>query len=286
LVSVFAAIGLVAAKLIAGWLTNSLAIYSEAGHSGVDLLAALISFFAILSAGRPPDPQHHFGHAKFESVGALIELTFLVVLGFAIIYSAQDRLFAAKHPEVSVSWTAILLVFITISVDLWRTITLFRAARKTGSEALSASAMHFFSDLLGTITVVFGLAMTAMGHPHADSIAALVIAGLVLYLSFRMGRHVFSSLTDKAPAGMAEEVEKIVRSVLHVIAVHDIRIRQAGSEYFTEMHVDLEHDISLGQAHDVLDLIEHELTARYPRMHITTHPEPWESEMKTPGVEG
>jgi cation diffusion facilitator family transporter len=269
----------VSAKLVAGYLTNSLAIYSEAGHSGVDLLAAMISFLAIWRAVQPPDSQHQFGHAKFESIGALIELSFLVVLGFAIIYNAQARLFADKHPEITVSATALLLVGFTICVDLWRTVTLYRAARRTGSEALSASAMHFLSDLLGTITVVFGLAMTALGHPHADSIAALIIAGLVLYLSFRLGRTVFSSLTDRAPAGMSGEVENLVLSVKHVISVHDIRIRQAGSQYFTEMHVELEPQISLGDAHDVLDRIEHQLMEHYPRMHVVTHPEPWVSEL-------
>jgi cation diffusion facilitator family transporter len=266
---------LVAAKLIAGFLTNSLAMYSEAGHSTVDLVAAFISLIAIVNASRPPDKEHHFGHAKYESMGALVELLFLIVLGIAIIYNAIQRLLHGG-PEVHVEAAAMLLIALTVSVDVWRTLTLHQAAKRTGSEALAASAVHFLSDLLGTLAVVFGLIFNALGFGKADSLAALVIAGMVLTLVFRLGRSVFSSLTDKAPEGIAHDVESMVQSVTDVINVHDIRIRQAGSQYFTEMHVYLEPKISLERAHDVLDEIEQKLHTRYPKMHITTHPEPWE----------
>jgi cation diffusion facilitator family transporter len=161
-------------------------------------------------------------------------------------------------------------------VDVWRTVTLHRTAKRTGSEALAASAMHFLSDLLGTLMVVFGLVMTALGYPKADSFAALAIAALVWSLTFRMGRRVFSSLTDRAPGGIALDVEGVVRSVTHVIGVHDIRVRQAGSQYFAEMHVELEPNLPLGEAHDVLNRVEEALLRRYPGMHVVTHPEPYE----------
>lgn len=275
LVSVFAATGLVLAKLIAGYLTHSLAMYSEAGHSAVDLLAAAISLIAVINASQPPDTEHQFGHAKFESIAALVELTFLVGLGIAIVYNAVQRL-SHGGPKIEIGSTALLLIAITISVDCWRTITLHRAAKHTGSEALAASAMHFLSDLFGTLAVVFGLVFNALGFAKADSVAALVIAGLVFWLTVRLGRNVFSSLTDKAPEGIAHDVQTVVQSVGDVIDVHDIRVRQAGSQYFTEMHVNLAPQISLERAHDVLDEIEQELHKRYPKMHVTTHPEPWE----------
>lgn len=270
-----AASALVLAKLCAGLLTRSLALLSEAGHSAVDLLAALVSYFAVRNAGRPPDGEHHFGHAKFESVGALFELSFLFALGAAIVYGAVRRLMLGA-PQIIVTPPAVALIALTISVDVWRTVTLHRAAQRTGSEALAASAMHFLSDLLGTLMVVFGLVMNALGYPKADSFAALAIAALVWSLTVRMGRRVLSSLTDRAPSGIAHDVEDVVRSVRHVIGVHDIRVRQAGSQYFAEMHVDLEPNLPLGEAHDVLDRVEAELQARYPGMHVVTHPEPYE----------
>jgi cation diffusion facilitator family transporter len=280
LVSVFAATGLVAAKLVGGYLTNSLALYSEAGHSGVDLLAAVISLIAIINAARPPDQEHHWGHAKFESIGALIELIFLLVLGATIVFRAQQRLLSPQPPEITFDLIAIILVTGSLSVDVWRTVALHRAAHKTGSEALSASAVHFLSDLLGTIVVVFGLIMSALGVPKADSIAALVIAAMVLFLSYKLGRRVFSSLTDRAPAGLASMVAVMVQSVPDVIGVHDIRVRQAGSEYFAEMHVNLSPELSLERAHDVLDEIEIRLMAKYPKMHVVTHPEPWSADFE------
>jgi cation diffusion facilitator family transporter len=273
MVSVLAAVGLVLAKLAAGFITNSLAVYSEAGHSAIDLLAACVSFIAIRQAGLPPDREHPFGHAKFESVGALVELAFLGALGCAIVYGAVMRLMHGVS-EVHLTPTAVVLIALTVSVDLWRTISLQIAARQTKSEALAASAAHFLSDLLGTLMVVFGLVVAALGYPKADPIAALCIAGLVFILSIRLGRQVFFSLTDRAPVGLSHDVEQIVLLIPRVRGVHDVRIRQAGAESFADMHVELDPSLSLNEAHQVLDTIELTLQRRYPLMKVTTHPEP------------
>jgi len=272
-VSVIAALSMVVAKLVAGYLTNSLAILSDAGHSSVDVVAAVVSYVAIRSAGKPPDPDHHFGHAKFESVGALVELVFLIGLGVVIVFTALKRISTgAQH--VHLGAVGILLVAAAFSVDLWRTIVLNVTARRTGSEALKASAIHFLADMLTTVVVVIGLVMTAFGFSRADSYAALAIAVVIAYLAVKLGRNVISSLTDRAPAGLAGDIESIVRSVPHVIGVHDIRVRKVGSQMFVEMHVDLEPTLPLGEAHDVLDRIEETLQQRYPSMHVVTHPEP------------
>ncbi|MBU0508071.1 cation diffusion facilitator family transporter [bacterium] len=276
-VSVIAAAVMVLGKLAAGYFTNSLAILSDAGHSSVDMLAAIVSFVAIRNAGKPPDPDHHYGHAKFESIGALVELSFLVGLGILIAYNAIGRLTVGGQ-EVRLSAVGLVLVAAAFSVDLWRTITLSRAAKRTGSEALAASATHFFADLLTTCVVIVGVVMTAVGYRNADSFAALAIAVVLAFLSIRLGRRVFSSLSDRAPEGLAENVESLVRSIEYVIEVHDIRIRQAGSQLFTEMHVSLDAQISLEMAHEVLDEIEQRLQYHYPTMHVVTHPEPWNAE--------
>jgi cation diffusion facilitator family transporter len=273
-VSVIAAAGMVAAKLVAGVLTNSLAILSDAGHSSVDLIAAVVSYIAIRGAGKPPDREHPYGHAKFESMGALVELIFLSGLGILILVNAVSRLASGVQP-VHLGLAGVLLVAAAFSVDLWRTIVLNVTARRTRSEALGASAIHFLADLLTTVVVIVGMVMTGLGFPKADSYAALIITLVIANLAIKLGRRVFSSLTDRAPSGIARDVEDIVRSVSHVIGVHDIRVRQAGSQYFAEMHVDLEPNLPLGEAHDVLDRVEEELQARYPGMHVVTHPEPF-----------
>lgn len=264
---------LIVAKLIAGILSRSLALISEAAHSGADLAAALVTYVAVRNASKPPDTEHHFGHAKYESFGALLEASFLVAVAFAIMYSALRRLFFGS-PPITLGPTAITLVIVSVSVDIWRTTTLRRAAKRTGSEALEASAFHFLSDLLGTTVVVFGLIMTALGFPQADGIAALIIAMIILALSVNLGLRIFHTLTDRAPAGVAVDVERVVQAVPNVLGVHDIRVRKAGAQYFTEMHIDLPPHLPLEEVHHVLDQIEDNLRTLYPTMHIVTHPEP------------
>jgi cation diffusion facilitator family transporter len=273
LVSVVASLVILLIKFGAAVVTNSLALYSEAGHSLVDTLAVMITFIAIKKALEPPDPEHPFGHAKFESLGALVQLIFLVLIGALIVYGALRRLFVHAEP-VEIGALAFVVMGLSICVEGWRTFSLLRAARQTGSEALAASFTHFLTDFLDSFVVIFGLVMAALGYPKADSIAALFVAGVVFMLSIRLGRDVMNSLVDRAPEGLADEIERIVLGVRDVIGVHDIRVRKAGTQLFTEMHVDLDSQMPLGETHGILDRIESGLHARYPHMHVVTHPEP------------
>lgn len=275
-VSVIASAILVIAKLVVAMLTNSLALYSEAGHSAVDTIAVLITFIAISQAIKPPDRDHLFGHAKYESIGALAQLVILFALAGLIVYNAFSRLFI-EPVTVKIGLTAFFVMGVSTAVEAWRTVVLMRAARRMRSEALAASSTHFLTDFLDSIVVIFGLIMTSLGYPKADIFAALFVAAVILWLCFRLSRDVIHSLTDRAPEGLAKDIENVVVGVTDVIGVHDIRVRQAGPQYFTEMHVHLAPHLTLGQAHDVLDRIETELMKKYPDMHITTHPEPHEN---------
>jgi len=274
-ISVFAALALVALKLGGAVFTNSLALFSEAGHSFVDGVAAIVTLIAVWMARVPPDREHHFGHAKYESVGALVQLIILLALCGFIIFEAIERL-RMNTPPVVRSGFALGVMVVSIGVEAWRTMSLFRAARHSKSEALAASSIHFLSDFLDSIAVIIGLIFALFGYARADSYAALIVAAVILTLSVRLGRDVLHSLTDRAPAGLADDIRPIVCSVAHVMDVHDIRIRRAGAQYFAEMHVDLEPDLPLAEAHNVLDIVEDELRKRYPNMHITTHPEPYQ----------
>lgn len=273
MVSVLASLAITLVKLVTAILTNSLAMYSEAGHSGVDTLAVLITFIAIKKSVEPPDRDHPFGHAKYESVGALIQLVFLFGIGGLVVYNALERLFVQPQP-VEVGLLAFIVMGLSVAVEAWRTFALLRAARATKSEALAASSTHFLTDFLDSFVVIFGLIMTAIGYPRADSFAALFVAGVILMLSIRLGREVFHSLTDRAPDGIADEVRADVLQIVAVRGVHDIRVRRAGPQLFTEMHVELDASLPLGQTHDILDQIETKLHERYPTMHVVTHPEP------------
>ena len=273
MISVVAAGVIAIAKFVTAYLTNSLAMYAETGHSAVDGIAVLVAFVAIRHASKPPDLDHQYGHAKVESVAALFEIILLIGFGVLIIYNAVVR-FQAESVELNVGWPAFAVMSVSLCVEGWRAFSMKKAAKQTGSEALGASSLHFLTDFLDSIVVIFGLAATTMGYPKADIYAALFVAGIILMLAYDLSKEVISSLTDRAPAGVTEKVEAAVSKIDGVIGVHGIRIRCAGSQMFMEMHVEMDSRLDLVKAHDILDEIERVVHALYPTMHIATHPEP------------
>ncbi|MBI3121059.1 MAG: cation transporter, partial [candidate division NC10 bacterium] len=163
LTSVIAAVGLTATKGIVGWQTGSLGILSEAAHSGLDLVAALITFFAVRMADRPADQDHHYGHEKVENLSALVETALLLLTCLWIIYEALERLFW-KHVEIEPSWIAFAVMIGSILVDASRSRALAKVAATSGSQALEADALHFQTDVWGSLTVLVGLAVVWAGR--------------------------------------------------------------------------------------------------------------------------
>src|SRR4051812_6745704 len=179
LLSVVAAIFLVALKLIAGLVSGSLALIAEAAHSGTDLVAALLTLFAVRVAAQPADDEHHYGHGKAEHLAALGESTFLILVSGFLGWQAVDRLLADEVHHVETSWWMFVVLAIVIVIDAGRTIASRRAAKRYESAAMESNALHFASDLAGTSAVVIGLIFVALGEPRADAIAAIVVAAVV-----------------------------------------------------------------------------------------------------------
>src|ERR671933_680850 len=186
LVSVAAAAALIALKLATGIATHSLGLLSEAVHSGTDLVAALLTFFALGVAGRPPDRGHAYGHGKAEHLAALGEAAILVVASILIAWRAVWRLVGFTDAHVDAAWYALAVLGVVIAVDLSRTLVSLRAARRYGSFALEANALHFASDLAGSTAVLIGLVFVRSGYPEADAAAALFVAMLVLVAAARL----------------------------------------------------------------------------------------------------
>src|SRR5689334_14116156 len=186
LVSVAAAAALVVLKLSVGLATHSLGLISEAAHSGTDLVAALLTFFAIRVAARPADVTHQFGHGKAEHLSALAEAGFLVLVSLYISLRAIQRLSGSTHAHVSVTWWALVVVGVVLAIDLSRTVVSFTTARKYGSAALASNALHFGSDFLGSMAVLVGLLAARQGHPNGDAVAALFVGVLVLLGAARL----------------------------------------------------------------------------------------------------
>src|SRR5207248_2661138 len=214
-------------KLAAGLLTGSLGILSEAIHSLLDLGATVITYFAVTWGDEPPDEEHQYGHAKFESVGALVETGLLFLTTAWIVYEALRRLITGEI-HIEPKWWALAIIAASVIIDFNRSRALSRVAAATSSEALGADALHFSSDMWSSIAVLAGLAVVRLGYPSADVVAALLVAGVVLLAGLRLGKRTLNTLLDVAPQGASAEIRKIINGFNAVLAVERLRIRPAG----------------------------------------------------------
>jgi len=276
LISVFAAIFLTGFKLTIGILTGSLGILSEALHSGLDLIAAVITFFSVRVSDKPADREHNFGHGKIENFSAFIETILLVITCVWIIYEAVGRLVSGKtHIEVTI-WSYIVVIS-SILIDITRSRALSKVARKYNSQALEADALHFSTDIWSSVVVLVGLICANFGLFFADSIAALFVAIIVLYVSYRLGKRAVEVLLDKAPPDITSKVERILGTYNEVMQFHSLKIRTSGADTFIKFNIHLSPASNLKDAHALCDRIENELRAAIPRSEIYIHAEPQDS---------
>lgn len=272
--SVGAAIFLVGTKLTVGLMTNSLGVLSEAAHSGLDLLAALITYFAVSVSDKPADEDHRYGHGKLENLSALFETVLLLITCGWIIWEAVHRLVSRTvHVEVNV-WSYAVIA-LAILVDASRSRALMRVAKKYGSQALEADALHFSSDIWSSLTVLVGLAFVSLGFPSVDSIAAIGVAFLVLFVSYRLGRRTIDALMDRVPAGLAHTVEETIRSVEGVEEVRGLRLRTSGARIFIDTTVAIRRTMPFEGAHRIMDEIEQAIYAVQPNADLVVHAEPF-----------
>lgn len=277
LVSVFAAIVLTGSKTIVGLLTGSLGILAEGLHSGLDLIAAVITYFSVRVSDKPADTEHHFGHGKFENLSALSETVLLLVTCGWIIYEAVDRLVSQRvHIEIT-SWSFIVVIT-SIAIDSWRSRALMRVARKHNSQALEADALHFSTDIWSSSVVLLGLICAGFGWHLADSIAALGVAIIVIGVSYRLGKRAVNVLLDRAPAGMELAIREIAGELPGICSIGGIRVRNAGADIFAEMSISVQSSLSITEAHDIADHLERTLKDRIKRIHVNVHLEPQQTQ--------
>ena len=282
LTSVLAAVLLTSLKLAVGLLTGSLGILAEAAHSGLDLAAALMTFFAVRIAGKPPDAHHTYGHGKVENLSALFETLLLLATCVWIIYEAIQRLFF-KAVEVEASVWGFVVMAISITVDVNRSRMLSRAARKHRSQALEADALHFATDVWSSSVVILGLGGVWLAEHlgprwafliHTDAIAALVVATIVVGVSFQLGRRAVMALIDTAPRGLQERVQQVAEGVPGVEAVTHIRMREVGPVVFLDLTATVDRSKSLEEAHRIAAQVEDEVRAAVPGSDVVVHIDP------------
>src|SRR4029077_8834105 len=275
LVSVGAATTLVALKLSVGLATHSLGLISEAIHSGTDLVAALLTFFAVGVAGKPADPSHQYGHGKAEHLSALAEAAFLAAASVFIGVRAIERLSGSSMHSVHATWYALVVVGVVIVVDASRTAVSRRASRRYKSAALASNAVHFGSDLVGTVAVLIGLVLARTGHPSGDSIAALFVAVLVLFAAARLARGNIDVLMDRAPADAEAVARGAIGSVPEVV-LRRLRMRQAGGRQFADVVIGVSPSAAVGQGHAAADAVEAGVGRALPGSGIVVAVEPLE----------
>lgn len=273
LLSVFAAIFLTLSKFVIGMITGSLGILSEALHSALDLVAAVITYFSVQISNRPADNDHHYGHGKIENISALLETFLLLITCSWIIYEAIHRLTTGEfHIDASI-W-AFLVVITSIIVDYTRSRALKEAAQKYNSQALEADALHFSTDIWSSTVVFIGLIGAHFGWHFADPIAALIVAMIVIYVSLKLGRRSIDVLLDKAPTQYIQIVEDILKENLQVSYFHDLKIRDSGANVFIDITIHVDPKMNIEQVHQITDKVENQIQQKIKRSVIHIHQEP------------
>src|SRR5918999_834107 len=258
LLSVAAAAMLLALKLGAGLASGSLGLVSEAIHSGTDLVAALLTFFAVGVAGRPADPGHPYGHGRAEHLSALAEATILVLASLFISYRALSHLVGSSESVVDASRTWVSL----------------EGSRRYSSAALQANALHFASDLAGSFAVLIGLAFVAAGYPGADSLAALFVAVLVLLAAARLIRTNVDVLMDRTPDEAQEAARRAIAEVDPPVELRRLRLRQAAGKHFADVVIGVSPGAAVGQGHAAADAVEDAVQGALPNSDVVVHVEP------------
>ncbi len=260
-------------KLVVGIMTGSIGIISEAAHSGLDFGAAALTLFAVKMSDKPADSKHHYGHAKVESVSALIETGLLVITSIWIVYAATERLIAGTT-EVEVTWYAIAIMVISIIVDFSRSRALKRVAKETNSQALEADALHFSSDILSSAVVLVGLVFVSRGIAWADAVAGIAVALLVGYAAFSLGKKTIDVLIDAAPEGIAERIEEIAATVEGVIQIDKLRVKPTGPQIFIEMAICVNRTLSVEKVQAICSNMEQKVRDEFPVGDITINSRP------------
>jgi cation diffusion facilitator family transporter len=279
--SVLAALALMTLKFVVGWLSGSLGILAEAAHSGLDFAAAIVTLIAVRAASKPPDRGHAYGHGKVENLSALLETLLLLATCIWIITESVHRL-ASGQAHVNASIWAFGVMAISIAVDLSRSRMLARAAAKHRSQALEADALHFSTDVWSSAVVMLGLLgvklaewFPALGFlQRADAVAALLVAGIVIFVSGRLGLRTVEALIDASPAGAAEKIKARIETMNEVFDCHAVRVRHSGPHYFVDLHVTLDGQLPLHVAHDLTERVEKVVQEILPEADVTVHPEP------------
>ena len=278
LVSVGAAVALIGIKLASGLGSGSLGLVAEALHSGTDLVAALLTLFAVGYAVKPADRSHPYGHGKAEHLAALGEASFLALVSVGVAGLAAARLAGTIDADVDAAWWTFAAIGAVVAIDVSRTVVSLRTARRYQSDALLSNALHFAGDLAGTLAVLLGLLAVRAGWPEGDSVAALLVAAIVLVAAARLMRRNVDVLMDRAPGDVVATARRALAAVEPQVDVRRLRLRQAAGRVFADVVIGVSPGAAVGQGHAVADRVEAALHRALPGSDVVVHVEPGPAE--------
>lgn len=281
--SMLAAIAMTLLKLAAGLASGSLGVLSDAAHSGLDLVGAMLTFFSVRVSDKPADDTHTYGHAKFENLSAFAEAGLMAISCAWIIWEAMQRIFlhdAVMHHSV---WPVVVLLT-SIAVDWWRSRKLDEVARKFKSTALATDAFHFASDIWSTLAVLAGLGLSWLGSElhigwlsYADPVAAVLVSLLILRLTWRLTRETSEVLLDAAPVEVRERILREVSRVEGVLAIEQARVRRAGSAIFADLTVALPRNFTFEHTNELVQATTEAVQRVAPDADVVVHTVPRQS---------
>ena len=272
--SILSNTALIFMKLVVGILSGSVSILSEAIHSSMDLIAALIAFFSVKLSDTPPDQRHPYGHGKIENISGVIEGLLIVVAAVLIIVKAVRKL-TGEPFELESVWLGSAVMFVSAIVNWIVSQRLYKVARQTNSVALEADALHLRTDVWTSLGVAVGLLLILLtGIKWFDPVVAILVALFIIRESYSLLRKAISPLMDTAWGD--DEIRDLENKLSKMkVNYHDLRTRAAGNYRFVDLHVEIPESESVGNAHSYCDRIEDELRNSYENLSVTIHVEPY-----------
>lgn len=265
---------LIVMKLAIGIISGSVSIISEAIHSFMDLLAAIIAFLSVRISDRPADSRHPYGHGKFENISGVVEAILIFFAAFWIIFEAVKKII---HPEpIGSIWIGVVVMTVSAFVNILVSRKLYKVARETDSIALEADALHLKTDVYTSFGVAAGLALIWItGYHFLDPVVAILVALLILKESYHLFRKAYGPLLDTAlPEGDVETICQIISNHCKgKIDYHNLRTRKAGNYRYLDFHLNLPRDMTVKEAHDLCDLIEQQIKKQFSYSEVTIHVE-------------
>lgn len=264
---------LIIMKLVVGIISGSVSIISEAIHSSMDLIAAIIAFFSVSVSDNPPDSRHPYGHGKIENISGVIEALLIFIAALWIITEAVKKLFGEKIELESIALGSIVMLISAI-VNIIVSRRLYKVARETNSVALEADALHLKTDVFTSLGVAFGLGLIMVtGITWLDPVVAILVALFIMWESYSLLKKAFTPLLDTAWS--IKDIEELEKTLTRMdVNYHDLRTRVAGNYRFIDLHIQIPENVSVGSAHKYCDKIENELNGNYENLTVTIHVEP------------